>query len=381
MRDNMTRLFRPTFNVEECLSELRDCLEEGWTGQGYKTDQFEKEWKEYTGLENAYYVNSCTAALNLTFDIFKEQFGWADGDEVISTPITFVSSNHAISLSGLKPVFADVDDTFCLDPIDVERKITDRTRAVLFVGIGGNPGHYRDILEICRKHALRLIVDAAHMGGTFVGSKFPCLEADSVCFSFQTFKTLATADSGMLCFKDASLEKIARVKAWSGINTSAYSDYAIKDHKTYKWHYDVEYVSNCYNGNSIMAAVALAQLHCLDRDNERRRQIAAKYDEVFSQYPNKIKLADYAAGVISSRCLYQIVVDDRDGLVKYLNEHHINSGVHYVDNTNYGMYSYGRGTCPHAAYLSEHVISLPLHLRLTDEEVEEVIRVVLEYVL
>ena len=130
-----------------------------------------------------------------------------------------------------------------------------------------------------------------------------------------------------------------------------------------------------------MAAVALAQLHCLDRDNERRRQIAAKYDEVFSQYPNKIKLADYAAGVISSRCLYQIVVDDRDGLVKYLNEHHINSGVHYVDNTNYGMYSYGRGTCPHAAYLSEHVISLPLHLRLTDEEVEEVIRVVLEYVL
>ena len=380
MNDEMIRLFRPTFDVDACLAELKDCLEQGWTGQGFKTDRFEQEWKEYTGLENAYYVNSCTAALNLTFDIFKEQYGWADGDEVISTPITFVSSNHSIALAGLKPVFADVDDSFCLDPEDVERKITDRTRAVLFVGIGGNPGQYKKVLEICRKHDLRLVVDAAHMGGTFVDGKFPCLEADAVDFSFQTFKTLATADSGMLCFKDARFEKIARVKAWSGINTAAYSDYAIKDHKTYKWHYDVEYVSNCYNGNSIMAAVALAQLHCLERDNEIRRRISAKYDAAFSQYPDKIKLAAYAPEVKSSRCLYQIVVEDRDGLVKYLNENKINSGVHYVDNTNYRMYAYGRGTCPHAAYLSEHMISLPLHLHLTDEEVDRVIKTVLEFV-
>ena len=250
----MIRLFRPTFDVEGCLTELRECLEEGWTGPGFKTDKFEEEWKKYTGLKNAYYVNSCTAALNLTFDIFKEKFGWDDNDEVITTPITFVSSNHAISLAGLKAVFADVDGSLCLDPEDVERKITDKTRAVLFVGIGGNPGHYNRILEICQKHGLKFIVDAAHMAGTKVNGEFPCKEADSVCFSFHTFKTLATADSGMLCLKDAELEKIARIKAWSGINTAAFSEYAVKDHKTYKWHYDVEYVGNCYNGNSIMAA-------------------------------------------------------------------------------------------------------------------------------
>ena len=380
MNEKITRLFRPVFDVEACLEELKDCLEQGWTGPGYKTDQLEEEWKAYTGLKNAYYVNSCTAALNLSFDILKEYYGWGDGDEVISTPITFVSSNHAIMLSNLKPVFADVDNTLCLDPEDVERKITDRTRAVLFVGIGGNPGRYEEICKLCREKGLILIVDAAHMSGTKVDGKFPCLDADVVCFSFHTFKTLPTGDSGMLCFKDERFEKIARVKAWSGINTAAYSDYAVKDHKTYKWHYDVECVSNCYNGNSIMASVALAQLHCLDKDNDIRRNISKRYDEAFARYPKKIRLVEYADNVESSRCLYQIIVEGRDELVKYLAECGINAGVHYVDNTNYRMYAYARGTCPKAAYMSEHMITLPLHLYLTDEDVEKVIKSVIAFV-
>ena len=376
----MIRLFRPAFDVEECLKELRECLESGWTGPGFKTDALEKEWKKYTGLTNAYYVNSCTAALHLTFDIFKQVYNWQDDDEVISTPITFVSSNHAIMLAGLHPVFADIDDTLCLDPADVEKKITDKTRAVLMVGMGGNPGNYTEILELCRKRDLKLIIDAAHMAGTKVNGQFPCMDADAVCFSFHVFKTLATADSGMLCFKDAELEKLARVKAWSGIDTSAYSETAIADHKTYKWHYDVPYVSNCYNGNSIMAAVALAQLRCLDQDNERRREICDKYDEAFAKYPEKIQLVRYAKNCASSRCLYQIIVEDRDELVKFLNTKEINSGVHYVNNTNYRMYSYGKNTCPRAEYYSEHMITLPIHLRLTDADVEYVIKSVLEFI-
>ncbi len=380
MGNEMIRLFRPTFDVEGCLAELKDCLEEGWTGPGFKTDRLEEEWKAYTGLANAYYVNSCTAALNLSFDVLKQCDGWQDGDEVITTPITFVSSNHAILLAGLKPVFADVDDTLCLDPKDVEKKITDRTKAVLFVGISGNPGHYREILDLCRRYHLRLVVDAAHMSGTKVNGSFPCGEADAVDFSFHTFKTLATADSGMLCFKDPEHEKIARIRAWSGINTAAYSDYAIRDHKTYKWHYDVEYVSNCYNGNSLMAAVALAQLRNLDKSIAYRAQLASRYDAAFSKVPDKIRLPEFPADCTPSRCHYQIIVEDRDGLVKYLNEHHINSGVHYVDNTNYRMYAYAHGTCPKAEYISEHVISLPMHMKLTAEEVDTVIQAVLDFV-
>lgn len=380
MSDEMIRLFRPTFDVEACLAELRDCLEEGWTGPGFKTDQLEEEWKQYTGLPNACFVNSCTAALNLSFDILKDAFGWNDGDEVITTPVTFVSSNHAILLAGLKPVFADIDDTLCLDPDDVERKISEKTRAVLYVGLSGNLGHYHAIADICKKRNLRLVVDAAHMSGTKENGKFPCLDADAVDFSFHTFKTLSTADSGMLCLKEPELERIARIKAWSGINTAAYSDYAIRDHKTYKWHYDVEYVSNCYNGNSLMAAVALAQLHCLDKNIVYRKHIAELYDQAFSGHEDRIRLPEFPEGFEPSRCHYQIIVEDRDGLVKYLNAHGVNSGVHYVDNTNYRMYAYAQGTCPKAAYVSEHVISLPMHLRLTEQETEKVIQNVMNFV-
>ena len=208
---------------------------------------------------------------------------------------------------------------------------------------------------------------------------FPCFEADSVNFSFHIFKTLPTADSGMLCFKDADLEKIARVKAWSGIDTNAYSDYALADHKTYKWHYDVPYVSNCYNGNSIMAAIGIAQLKCLDSDNDIRRRICRKYDEAFSKYPDKITLTELADNVESARCYYQIVVKDRDGLAKYLSENGINSGVHYIINTNYRMYRYAKGLCRNAEYIGEHILTLPLYLKMTDEEVDRVIKYVINY--
>ena len=118
------QLFVPTFDVEECVAEIRDSLEKGWPGMGDKTLKFEEKWKEYTGHENAYYLNSATAGLNLAFDILKEQNGWQDGDEVISTPLTFISTNHAIALAGLHAVFADVDEYLCLDPVAVEKAIT-----------------------------------------------------------------------------------------------------------------------------------------------------------------------------------------------------------------------------------------------------------------
>lgn len=134
------QLFVPTFRIDECLAEIKECLEKGWTGIGYKTVEFEEKWKAYTRLNNAHFLNSDTAALHLAVKVFKIQNGWNDGDEIISTPLTFVSSNHAIMYENLKVVFADVDKYLCLDPRDVEKKITDKTRAIMFVGLGGNVG-------------------------------------------------------------------------------------------------------------------------------------------------------------------------------------------------------------------------------------------------
>lgn len=372
------QLFVPTFDVEGCLAEIRECLEKGWTGMGFKTVQFEEEWKKYTGLPYAYFINSATAGLNLAVEIFKEQYGWEDGDEIISTPMTFISTNHAILLANMKAVFADIDDTLCLDPADVEKKITDKTRAVIFVGFGGNTGKIDEVMDICKKHGLKFIIDAAHMAGTRLNGQTPGKEADVICYSYQAVKNLPTGDSGMICFKDAVCDAEVHKLAWLGINKDTYSR-TLSSEGTYKWKYDVEYVGYKYNGNSIMAAIALAQLPHLNRDNAYRRQLAAWYTEGFKDC-NKIKLVEVPENCESSRHLFQIIVEKRDELMVYLNANQIYPGVHYVDNTEYRMYNYAQGTCPKAAYVSDHIISLPMHMRLTYDDVQFIIKTVLEYI-
>ena len=371
------QLFVPTFDTEACLEHIRECLEKGWTGMGYKTVEFEEKWKQYTGMKNAYYLNSATAGLNLSFEILKEVYGWEDGDEVITTPMTFVSSNHAILLSNLKAVFADIDDSLCLDPASVEERITPRTRAILFVGMGGNTGAYGKIVEICKKHGLKLVLDAAHMAGTRLNGDFPGKDADVVNYSFQAVKNLPTADSGMICFADEKLDTIARRRAWLGINKDTYA--RTGSGGTYKWRYDVEYVGNKYHGNSIMASIGLAQLPHLDRDNAYRRQLAAWYDSLLKPHADKISFIHIPSECEPSRHLYQIMIEDRDGLMAYLNSKEIYPGVHYVDNTQYRMYEYAKGTCPKAAYASEHLLSLPMHMRLTYADVKFIADTIIEY--
>lgn len=370
------QLFVPTFDVDECLSEIRECLEKGWTGMGFKTVEFEEEWKKYTGLPHAYFLSSATAGLNMGFEILKEECGWADGDEVITTPLTFVSTNHAIKLNNLKAIFADVDDTLCLDPASVEKLITPKTRAVLYVGMGGTVGHYDEIVELCKKHDLKLFLDAAHMSGTRYKGEIPGKEADVVNYSFQAVKNLPTADSGIICFKNAEFDAIVRKKAWLGINKDTYS--RINSGGNYKWKYDVEYVGYKYHGNSIMAAIALAQLKHLDADNAYRRQIVRWYEAGFENC-SEIKLVEKVKGCESAHHLFQILVEDRDGLLAFLNKNEIFPGVHYVPNTDYSMYSYAHGTCPKADYVGEHVLSLPLHMRLTYDDVQYIISKVVEF--
>ena len=120
------QVLKPKYHVEECLEQIRECLEIGWTGMGFKTVEFENEWKKYTGHENAHFLNSATVGLHLAVEILKQENGWNDGDEIITTPVTFVSTNHAILYENMKAVFADIDEYFCIDPDDVEQKITDK---------------------------------------------------------------------------------------------------------------------------------------------------------------------------------------------------------------------------------------------------------------
>lgn len=371
------QLFVPTFKVEECLEEIRECLEKGWTGLGFKTVEIEEKWKEYTGLPNAHFLGSATVGLDLAVKILKMENNWKDNDEIITTPLTFVSTNHAILYNNMKPVFADIDEYLCLDPKSVEERITPKTKAVMFVGLGGNSGSLDEVRKICKKNNLKLILDAAHMAGTRIDGKHAGFDTDVAVFSFQAVKNMPTADSGMICFKEKKYDEIARKLAWLGINKDTYAR-SVSAKGAYKWKYDVEYTGFKDHGNSIMAAIGLVSLKYLDQDNAYRRQLAQWYEEGFKGHKN-IQTIPMAKNCESSRHLFQIKVENRDELLLALNEAEIYPGVHYVDNTEYKMYSYAKETCPNAHKTSSMILSLPMHMRLTKKDVDYIIQKVIEY--
>jgi dTDP-4-amino-4,6-dideoxygalactose transaminase len=368
------QLFLPTFAIEECLAEIRECLEKGWTGLGYKTLDFEKAWCDYTGLPHSHFLNSATSGLHLAVNILKETEDWDEGDEIITSPLTFVSTNHVILYERLKPVFADIDQYLCLDPDDVERKISPRTRAVMFVGMGGNTGQYDRIERLCRERGLRLIIDAAHMTGTRLHDRTP--NGDVAIFSFQAVKTLPTADAGMICFADQRLDELSRKKSWMGINKDTYT--RTSEGGAYRWLYDVESVGFKYHGNSIMAAIGLVQLRYLDRDTSYRRQVSDWYDAGLGE-SNRIGIVPTAPDCESSRHLYQIHLENRDEMILALNGCGIYPGVHYRDNREYRMFRQERDTCPNATRMSQRIMSLPLHMRLTRKDVDAVVERIQAY--
>lgn len=363
------QLFNPKFRIDECLQEIRECLEKGWTGLGYKTLEFEDAWKAYSGHPNAHFLSSNTVGLHLALHVFKTEYGWDDDAEVITTPLTFVSTNHAILYAGLKPVFADVDDYLCLDPSSVLKRITPKTKAILFVGMGGNIGQYEKILKICHKRKIKLVLDAAHMAGTRLHGSHVGPEADVTVYSFQAVKNLPTADSGMICFKDKHLDERVRKLAWLGINKDTYARTASQG--AYKWMYEVEELGFKYHGNSIMAGMGLVGLRYLDQDNAYRRQLAIWYRQHL-EGTEGIQLVAHAPECESSTHLFQIRVQNRDTVMLALNKSDIFPGVHYRDNTEYRMYSYAQGSCPKAALASAEVISLPMHMGITAADVKSI---------
>lgn len=376
------QVFKPKYRTKEVLKEIEECLEIGWTGMGFKTEQLENAWKEYTNFDNAHFVASNTVGLQIALKVFKDVNKWKDGDEVITTPLTFVSSNHAILYNNLTPVFADVDEQLCLDVKSIESKITKKTRAVMFVGLGGNVGQYKEVRELCTKYGLKLVLDAAHMAGTRVDRVFHGIaqakshvgwDADVSIFSFQSVKNMPTADGGMVCFQNKDYDVLARKLSWLGIDKDTFNRTNSKG--SYKWDYDVIDLGFKAHGNSIMAAMGLVALRYLDKDNTRRREICETYDKAFKN-ESLITSIEHNPECESSRHLYQIRVPNRNEVMEYLNANDIFPGVHYKDNTQYGLYSEAKGTCPNAHKLSEEVISLPLHMFLTEEDIEKVIKVV-----
>ena len=215
---------------------------------------------------------------------------------------------------------------------------------------------------------LRLVLDAAHMSGTRLRGRHVGHGADATVFSFQAVKNLPTADAGALCFRDAALAARAREFSWLGIDRDTFS--RTGSDGSYRWDYDVPKLGFNYHGNSVVAAIALVGLKYLDKDNARRRNLAAVYDAALGGSIERVPIAPHCE---TSRHLYQVLVDDRVRVIDELAARGVQCGVHYRDNTQYPMYSVD--ACPTARRASERVLSLPLHIRMSNEDVREVSRV------
>lgn len=364
------QIFKPKYRVEECLNEIKECLELGWTGMGFKTQEIEENWKDFTKLPNAHFLSSATAGLHLSLEVLKQEYDWSAEDEVITTPLTFVSTGHSIIHAKLKPRFIDIDEYLCLDPDLIEKNITTKTRAVMFVGLGGNVGQLSRVIDICKKNNLKLILDAAHMAGTQFLTNHVGKDVDVSVFSFQAVKNLPTADSGMICFNDKKLDMKARKLSWLGISKDTFS--RSTNEGNYKWKYDVESIGYKYHGNSIMASLALVGLKYLDQDNSYRRKLCDLYEEKLKNI-SSIKIVPTSPDCISSKHLFQIRVANRDEVLEYLYSKDIFPGVHYIDNTQYGVYGISENICPNARKASNEIISLPLHLELVDDDVNRIV--------
>ncbi|MEL7500616.1 MAG: DegT/DnrJ/EryC1/StrS family aminotransferase [Planctomycetota bacterium] len=374
MNDNPSiQVLSPKFAIDECLAEIRECLEKGWTGMGFKTLEFEQKWNEYSGHYHSHFLASNTAGLELALRIFGDHYQWEQGSEIISTPFTFVSTNHAILHQGFTPVFADIDETLCLNPDSIRERITERTKAIMYVGIGGNTGRYADVLEIGKELGLPIILDAAHMAGTRWHGKHVGPEADVAVYSFQAVKNLPTADSGMICFKNSEFDAAARKYSWLGIDKDTFNRTTVQG--SYKWYYDVEVAGFKYHGNSIMASLGLVGLKYLDEHNDIRRKLSNQYVELLNDVP-VIELVPIAEDCESSRHLCQIRTSHRNELYSALTERNIFPGVHYRNNCEYTLYKDQFSKCPVAATVSEEVLSLPLHVKLSAADIERVSNVI-----
>ena len=330
---------------------------------GKEVIEFEKNFAAFCHAQYCIGVDSGTAALHLALLLCDVK----PGDEVITTTHTFVATAEVISVIGAKPVFVDIDPrTYNIDPGQIERAITPRTKAIIPVHLYGQPAEMDAILDIARKHNLRIIEDAAQAHGAEYRGRRAGTMSDLACFSFYPGKNLgAYGDAGALVTDDAELAERARM---------------LRDHGR-RSKYEHQIVGYGYRLDALQAAILGAKLPHLESWNARRRAIADYYTELFT---NLDIIPPYVpAHITPVYHIYCIRARDRDGLQKHLKERGIETGIHYPIPLHlqpvYQNLGYHAGDFPHAEKAASEILSLPMYPEITDSQVNQVVDGVREF--
>ena len=368
----MIPIFKAKINKEEVFRELGKIFDSGYIGMGPKTKEFENKFARYIGTKYAVATNSATAALhlaNLALDIKK-------GDEVIVPSMTFVSTALTSLYCGAKPIFADiVEDTLCIDPKDIEKKITKNTKAIVTVHYGGHPCMMDEIVKIAKKHNLAIIEDAAHACGGRYKNKMLGSIGKIGCFSFHAVKNLPTGDGGMIVTNDKKIYSELLKLRWVGIDKSTWQR---SSSKKYSWQYSVDELGFKYHMNDITAVIGLAQLKVLDKHNLIRRKYAKKYNEVFKDL-NWIKTPVEKEYALSSRHNYVIKTEKRDKLNEYLALRGISTGVHYEPIHHYNVFGKVKADLPVTEKIWKNLLTIPLYPDMNEEDFKKITKEIVKF--
>ena len=377
VRDEALVFGQPVFD-EDAIAEVVDTIRSGWVGTGPKVARFEELVAEYVGCEHAVAVSSCSAALHLAL----LALGIGPGDEVITTPLTFVATVNAILHVGATPVLVDVDRaTQNIDPELVAGAITDRTRALLPVHLAGRPCDMDALGKVASGHGLLVLEDGAHaLGGEYRGTRIGAI-SDVTAFSFYATKNVALGEGGMVttnrsdwatAVRSASQHGLA-VTPWERVSTAP----ATRSPATG--------LGFKYNLTDLHAALGLSQIRRVDEWRAARDDVCAAYDAGLAGLPLETP-APAEPGTVHARHLYPVLLDveaigrDRDRIRRDLQAQGIGTGIHYnpvhLQPYHAARLGYAPTDFPNARWIGERTISLPLSPFLTADDVADVIAAV-----
>jgi len=366
---------------EEDRRAVDEVLKSDWLTTGPMVKAFEDAIASYTNANQGVAVNTGTAALHAA----TWAAGVSPGDEVIVPAISFVATANCVLYMGAKPVFADLSpDTLNIDPDDIERKITSKTKAIIAVDFAGHPADHDAIRAIAREHRLSTIADAAHsLGAIYKGRKVGTLQ-DMTALSFHPVKQVTTGEGGMILTEDPTIAKRIRSFRHHGIDLDLH-----QRSKTQSWQYDVNTLGYNYRIPDINCALGLSQLKKLDKWLDRRHDIAQAYKAAFAPLPY-LQLPTVREDSTSAWHLYVIrlvpgtLTVGRDKVFEALRAENIGVNVHYVPipwMSHYASLGYTKGNWPVAEDSHARMISLPMFPGMDDQDVQDVIDAVTKVLL
>ena len=366
------------------IEEVIKVLNSDWITQGPKVKKFEEALCEYTGAKYAVAVSSGTAGLHIAC----LAAGIKEGDEVITSPITFVASANCILYCRAKPVFADIqEDTVSIDPEEIKKRLTKKTKAIIPVHFAGHPCDLEEIHQIAKKHNLIVIEDACHaLGAEYKGIKIgSCKYSDMAVFSFHPVKSITTGEGGAVLTNNEEYYKKLIMFRQHGITKNS-SQFTVYDSQLIgDWYYEMQFLGYNYRLTDIQCALGISQLKKLDKFIKKRRQIVEIYKEAFknNDFFDLPVEKDYAK---SSWHLYPIRLKNKycskkREIFAKLREKGLGVQVHYIPvywQPYYQKLGYRKGICPNAEDFYQREISIPLYPSMSDEDIRYVIEKIFE---